>query len=63
MERHEYLKLFHDIGQADYDLLTQNLKTKTFKKGDIIIVSGQVHIPEVIDPLFRKILTPHSGSH
>lgn len=42
MERYEYFKFFHDIGQANYDLLTQNLKTKTFKKGDFITVPGQV---------------------
>lgn len=41
MERHEYFKLFHNIGTADYDLLTKNLKTKTFKKGDFITVAGQ----------------------
>ncbi|QLH34398.1 MAG: hypothetical protein HWD62_20150 [Cyclobacteriaceae bacterium] len=42
MERHEYFNLFHDISTADYNLLTQNLKTKTFKKGDFIAVSGQI---------------------
>ena len=42
MERHEYFNFFHDIGTADYNLLTQNLKTKTFKKGDFITVSGQI---------------------
>jgi CRP-like cAMP-binding protein len=42
MERHEYFKLFLDIGKTDYDLLTKNLKTKTFKKGDFITVSGQI---------------------
>ena len=41
MERHEYFKLFHDISTADYDLLTKNLKTRTFKKGDFITVAGQ----------------------
>lgn len=41
MERHEYFKLFHDIGTADYELLTRNLKTKTFKKGDFITLAGQ----------------------
>lgn len=41
MERHEYFKLFHNIGTADYELLTNNLKTKTFKKGDFITVAGQ----------------------
>ena len=42
MERHEYFKLFHDIGTADYDLLTKSLKAKTFKKGDLITVAGQI---------------------
>ncbi|MDX2279799.1 MAG: Crp/Fnr family transcriptional regulator [Saprospiraceae bacterium] len=41
MEQHEYFKQFHDIGTADYDLLTQNLKTKTFKKGEFITMAGQ----------------------
>lgn len=41
MEQHEYFKLFHNINTADYELLTQNLKTKTFKKGDFITVAGQ----------------------
>ena len=41
MERHEYFKLFHDISTTDYELLTKNLKTKTFKKGDFITVTGQ----------------------
>lgn len=41
MERHEYFKLFHDIGRADYELLTKSLKTKTFKKGEFITVVGQ----------------------
>jgi CRP-like cAMP-binding protein len=42
MERHEYFKLFHNIGTADYKLLTDNLKTRAFKKGDFITVSGQI---------------------
>jgi CRP-like cAMP-binding protein len=42
MERHEYFKLFHDIDKVDYDLLTRNLKSKSFKKGDIITVAGQI---------------------
>ncbi len=42
MERHEYFKLFHDISGADYDLLTDRLKTRRFKKGDFITVPGQV---------------------
>lgn len=42
MERYEYLKLFHDISKTDYERLTQNLKTRKFKKGDFITVPGQV---------------------
>ncbi len=41
MERYEYVKLFHHISTADYDLLIKNLKTKAFKKGDFITVAGQ----------------------
>lgn len=41
MEQIEFFKLFHDISTADYDLLTKNLKTKTFMKGDFIVVAGQ----------------------
>lgn len=42
MERYEYLRLFHDIGTEDYNLLTEKLKTRKFKKGDLIIVPGRV---------------------
>lgn len=41
MERYESFKQFYDIPTADYDLLTKNLKTRTFKKGDFITVAGQ----------------------
>lgn len=43
MERHEYFNLFHQISSEDYRLLTENLKIKTFKKGDSITTPGQVH--------------------
>jgi CRP-like cAMP-binding protein len=39
---HEYLNLFHPISGNDFELLTQNLKTKEFKKGDSIIVPGEI---------------------
>lgn len=42
MERHDYFKLFHNISEADYNFLNKNLKTKVFKKGDLITVPGQV---------------------
>lgn len=42
MKRENYFKLFHEIGTADYNLLAENLKTKTFKKGDFLIVPGQI---------------------
>ena len=41
MDRYEYFKRFHDINKTDYDLLTKNLKTKKYRKGDFIIVPGQ----------------------
>lgn len=42
MDRFDYFRLFHDIERADYEMLTRHLKTKTFKKGDLITVPGQV---------------------
>lgn len=42
MGRYEYCKLFHDLGAADYALLTDKLKTRNFSKGDFITVPGQV---------------------
>lgn len=42
MERYDFLRLFHDITQADYELLTQNLRTQTYKKGELITVPGQI---------------------
>lgn len=41
MERYEYFKLFHNLDRSDYDLLTNQLKTRTFRKGDFITVAGQ----------------------
>ncbi len=42
MERHEYFNLFHHISSEDYHLLTDNLKTRKFKKGDSITTPGQI---------------------
>ncbi|MES2795262.1 MAG: Crp/Fnr family transcriptional regulator [Bacteroidota bacterium] len=42
MDLYEYLNLFHAISTADFELLTGKLKTKSFWKGDSIIVPGQV---------------------
>jgi CRP-like cAMP-binding protein len=41
LEQIEYFKLFHNITTDDYNLLTRNLKTKRFKKGEFITVAGQ----------------------
>lgn len=38
----EFFNTFHEISESDYQLLTDNLKTRTFKKGDRIVVQGQV---------------------
>lgn len=42
MERHQFFKLFHDLDASDYDLLTRCLKSKSFKKGELIIAEGQI---------------------
>jgi CRP-like cAMP-binding protein len=42
MNQQEYLKLFYDISTKDYDLLTGQLKSRTFKKNDFITVPGQI---------------------
>ena len=42
MERYDYFKLFYDISKADFNLLTEKLKSRLFKKGNFIIVPGQV---------------------
>jgi cAMP-binding proteins - catabolite gene activator and regulatory subunit of cAMP-dependent protein kinases len=41
LEQIEFFEFFHDISPADYNLLINNLRTKTYKKGDFIIVEGQ----------------------
>lgn len=41
MTQYEYFRLFHDISQADYQLLADQLRTKTFKKNDLLVVPGQ----------------------
>jgi len=41
LEQIDYFKLFQDISTDDYNLLTRNLKTKTFKKGEFITAPGQ----------------------
>jgi CRP-like cAMP-binding protein len=42
MERYEFFRGFHDISITDYHLLTDCLKVRSFKKGDFIIVPGQI---------------------
>jgi CRP-like cAMP-binding protein len=42
MERHDYFNLFHPITNADYDRLEGRLKSKSFRKGDLITVPGQI---------------------
>lgn len=42
MEQFEYFKKFHNIDRADFNLLTEKLKTKSFKKGEFLTVPGQV---------------------
>ncbi len=42
LKQHEYLKLFHNIGEDDFRLLMSNLKSRSFKKNDLITVPGQI---------------------
>lgn len=42
MDRYEFLKQFHDISRTEYELLNSKLKTRAFKKGELITVPGQV---------------------
>lgn len=42
MNRREFFNFFYEIGSADFDLLSEKLKPKSFKKGDFITVPGQI---------------------
>jgi CRP-like cAMP-binding protein len=42
MERYQHFKQFHDISMADYQLLIDALKPRSFRKGDFITVPGQI---------------------
>ncbi len=42
MDRYQYLKQFHGISLKDFQLLNDCLKTKNFKKGEYILLPGQV---------------------
>lgn len=37
-----YFNVFHPIAEADYRLLTSHFKPRSFKKGDLLTVPGQV---------------------
>jgi CRP-like cAMP-binding protein len=41
-EQYEYLNLFHRISTTEFCLLTENFRTRVFKKGDYITVPGQI---------------------
>lgn len=42
MNRFEFFRLYHNINKEDYELLTRDLKIRSFKKGERIIEPGQV---------------------
>lgn len=42
MQQQEYFNQFYNISTADYKLLSDQLRPKTFKKGELITVPGQV---------------------
>jgi len=41
MDLHAFLNLFHPITDDDFRLLTEGFRTRTFKKGDEMVVPGQ----------------------
>jgi CRP-like cAMP-binding protein len=38
----EFLRLFHPISDEDFALLTEHLRPRAFKKGEVLIAPGQV---------------------
>jgi len=42
MDRFDFLRSFHPIGETDYELLTTKLRTRKFQKGNHIIVPGEI---------------------
>lgn len=42
MSLFEFLNLFYPISSSDFELLTKDLKTKKFKKGDYILIPNQI---------------------
>lgn len=42
MTLQNYLNQFHKISDSDFELLTKNLRPKSFKKGEFLTVPGQV---------------------
>lgn len=42
MQRYNYLNLFHNITSEEYQLLAKYFRTKRFKKGEHIIVPGEI---------------------
>ncbi|MFN8286925.1 MAG: Crp/Fnr family transcriptional regulator [Chitinophagales bacterium] len=42
MDSYDFLRQFHPIDKANFELLLKRLKSKTFNKGDFIIVPGQI---------------------
>lgn len=42
MKWHQYLNQFHSLSSAEYALLTQNLRVKSFKKGEVLVAPGQI---------------------
>lgn len=42
LDRYEFIKSIHDIGEEEYRLFTKEFKTKEFKKGEHIVKPGQI---------------------
>ena len=42
MDRLNFLRSFHPISDDDYNLLTANMRTKQFQKGDQVVKQGEI---------------------
>jgi CRP-like cAMP-binding protein len=42
MERLEYFNLFHSTSKADLDMITSKLQPRKFKKGESLVVPGEI---------------------
>jgi CRP-like cAMP-binding protein len=42
MDRYAFFRQFHNLSKPDYELLTDNLQVKTYRKGDVLLRPGEI---------------------